>query len=206
MLYINIVGEVYMKNKLDRILLMIFIIPISLLIIDFLQSYFLRRSPIISKHIYYIEKNYWVDEGIFFDVYHCVYDGEKNDLKWKLKNSKYVCPIPKNLKLINFNFSVNVGEKEKKEKIFLFMIDDVKFYYDNSDFMVFITSNGRKYSLEQALLSKSISLQDILNKSSKINYDNKDFILYYYDNFGIKVYNGDKIHTVIFYDLSMDSL
>lgn len=81
-----------MKKSIKVILIIIGII-IGIILIDTLQARILKNSPFISWKEELSDDDSWVDRGIIIDTFYCTEEKDIVTVSWKLKGSKFTCPI-----------------------------------------------------------------------------------------------------------------
>ena len=82
------------KSKIKTIVIIICTI-LSLIIIDTFQAIIFKNSPLISWQDELSDADSHVDRGLLIDVYYCVKEQDIVTINWKLKGSKFDCPIDK---------------------------------------------------------------------------------------------------------------
>lgn len=92
-------------KKSIKIILSIFILIISVIILDTLQSLIFKNSPIISWKENLEDNDSLVDRGIIIDTYYCIKESDIISVSHKYKKNKFTCPID-NLKTINKTIDV----------------------------------------------------------------------------------------------------
>lgn len=93
-----------------------------------------------------------------------------------------------------YKFQVIV-EKENKEKTFMFKYDDHNYYtYNLSNVSVIIDKTNEKYTLEDALSEKAVTLDEILELCAK-DMDTVGYELYY--DAGQKKYDNDEYSITV---------
>lgn len=174
-----------MKKSL-KIILIVIIILISIILLDTLQARIFKNSPILSWEEEQPDGDSWVDRGILIDTYHCTKERDIQTIYWKLKGTKYTCPVENLSQLLVYDFSVVATTPSKHKKIFAFEKDGIKYYYGNTGFKVYITESSNRVELGDALTSNQVSLEKVLT-SSKIqtNWVNDPIVLYEYNQFNI---------------------
>ena len=80
-----------MKKGL-KITLIILGVLVGIIILDTLQARIFKTSPIISWKKQ-LDGDSYVERGILMDTYYCVKEKDIVTVSWKLKNSKFTCPI-----------------------------------------------------------------------------------------------------------------
>ncbi|MFA7051177.1 MAG: hypothetical protein WC189_03695 [Bacilli bacterium] len=73
--------------------LIIFIILLSIIMIDIVQAKVFSNSPILSKRYTLQDKDSYVDKGFLTDTYYCVKEKDIVTVKWYFKLNKFTCPI-----------------------------------------------------------------------------------------------------------------
>lgn len=82
-----------MRKKKRKIFLTAILIIITFIVLDSLQVIMFKNSPIIHVKEKLGDESY-VDKGIILNTYYCV-DDDTIDVTWKLKTSKFTCPLKK---------------------------------------------------------------------------------------------------------------
>lgn len=150
-------------KKCLKIILILIVILIGLILLDTLQAIIFNNSPVISKKEYYDYDN-WIAKGIILNSYHCIDENNNLTMKYKLKNTKYMCPI----KLNDFDLFVNVQGDTERKKIFVVNHNNTDYYFANTKFNVFLSQNGGDFDIKTALINEMVEFSDILEKSSSI--------------------------------------
>jgi len=189
-------------NNLKRKLLINIVMWVTILVVllDCLSVIFLQRPffAIRDKNMY---------KGLLLTTHVC--NGEKVNLfKWQ----KYECisasqddhnyeTIPEYSEPIvtNFDFSVNSDLTGPNLKKYIFMYDNIKYYYVHCFTIDIVVNKDKKKSFESAIKSNLISIEDVLEKRQQENfyYDGGSRI-YKYSNFYIMVCkNKDNSKSII---------
>ena len=178
-----------MKKNIKKVLTIILIIlgiAISVIIIDTLQARIFKHSPFISWEEGQSDEDSWVDRGLLMDTYYCTKERDIQTIYWKLKGTKFICPVDNLSQLLVYEFEVDVKEPSKHEKIFLFENDGIKYYYGNTNFKVYITESNNRVELKESLLSGDVTLEKVLTSSkSQTNWVGNPIVMYEYDQFKI---------------------
>lgn len=173
----------------------VIIVIVSLIIIDTMQAHFFEHSPLISWKELQNDQDSWVDRGIIIDTFYCVKEKDILKINWKLKFSKYECPIDdfdlQDFKNLNANdFGVTVHSSTTRDKIHIFNFENINYYYGNTkfrlDYDVPIKIDGRntfnRYTFQELVEKKVIKLNTFLNQAKdKKEYEEAtiySFILY----------------------------
>lgn len=177
-------------NKFVKIILLIITFLLGIIILDTLQARIFKRSPIISWQED-LSWDSWVDRGLLMDTYYCSESYDLMLVNWKIKGSKYTCPINES-KLYKYDFSVTVNSKTKYEKTFAFEHNGTNYYYGNTDFTLYLkrVNSNDKYNISTAIINELVDFNDILSqsKTSEI-YRDGGSKLYQYNQFNIIVCN-----------------
>lgn len=187
-----------MKRKL--LIKITILVIILVLLLDCFNIVFFQK-PLFSIR----DKNTY--KGILFTTYVC--NKKKVTLfKWKKYNCENYSHDDQNyepttsyheLIIDDFDFSINSDLNSHNSKKYIFMHDNVKYYYVDG-FTVDITTNeDQKISFEYAIKNNLITIQNVLNKREEENfyYDGGSRI-YKYSNFYImKCKNKDKSKSII---------
>lgn len=104
-------------KKCIKMGLIVAVILVGVVFLDTLHAKIFNNSPIISKKEYYDRDN-WIAKGILINTYHCVDENNTLMMEYKLKNTKYMCPI----KLNDFELSINVHSDTERKKYLLLII------------------------------------------------------------------------------------
>ena len=118
-------------KKLLKITLGVIAIIVGLILLDTLQARIFKNSPIISWEEGQPDGDSWVDRGLLMDTYYCTKERDITTVYWKLKGTKFTCPVDNLSQLLVYEFEVDEKETTKHEKIFLFEKDKLnkRFFY-----------------------------------------------------------------------------
>ena len=174
-----------MKSNIKKFLIVIGVI-IGIVLLDSIQARVFKHSPFISWEEGQPDGDSWVDRGLLIDTYHCTKEREIQTIYWKLKGTKFNCPVDNLSQLLVYDFAVVVTTPSKHKKIFAFEKDDIKYYYGNTDFKVYIDEPNNRVELGDAITSDLVTLDKVLT-SSKIqtNWVEAPIVLYEYHQFNI---------------------
>ena len=106
-------------KKYIKIFLITMGVVIVVVLVDTLQARIFKKSPIISWKEELEDNDSWVDKSLIIDTYYCTKEKDIVTIFWKLKGSKFTCPID--------NVSYNEISKEDEKLISLLkskMIED----------------------------------------------------------------------------------
>ncbi len=162
-------------KKCIKMVLIVVVILVGLVFLDTLCAKILNNSPIISKKEYYDYDN-WVTKGVLINTYHCIDQNNNLTMEYKLKNTKYMCPI----KLNDFELSINVHSDNERKKIFVGNYKDIDYYFGNTQFNVFLSQNGGKFDIKTALINEMVEFNDILEKSNSTEKSSVDDSMIYH--------------------------
>lgn len=88
---ISFFQKMYFKQRIFIIFLILIGTLIFSILIDSLNAYIFKKSPIISTHVV-LENAGYVDKGVLFNVYYCYHSNDVVFVSWKFKTSKFNCP------------------------------------------------------------------------------------------------------------------
>ncbi len=162
-------------KKCIKMVLIVVVILVGLVFLDTLCAKILNNSPIISKKEYYDYDNL-VTKGVLINTYHCIDQNNNLTMEYKLKNTKYMCPI----KLNDFELSINVHSDNERKKIFVGNYKDIDYYFGNTQFNVFLSQNGGKFDIKTALINEMVEFNDILEKSNSTEKSSVDDSMIYH--------------------------
>lgn len=153
-------------KKYLKIILVIFLILLSIIILDSLQAIVFNHSPLISYRKNDGEN--YIDKGIVFDTYYCIKEIDIVNVSIHLKNSKYTCPKNINTELENNNqlIDTNIVKDEDLVKIIDYIpniIIDLK-YATTDNFTGQIIYDNNEALLRYGTVKKLIKVQEELNK------------------------------------------
>lgn len=80
-------------NKNIKICLIVLLLIVGVILLDTLQARIFKHSPIISSKEELADSDSWVNRGIIMDTYYCTKESDIITVSWKIKGSKYTCPI-----------------------------------------------------------------------------------------------------------------
>lgn len=80
-------------KKIIKVFLIVIVISIVIIILDTLQARIFKNSPLISWKEELEDSDSWVDRGILIDTYYCTKEEDIITVSWKIKGTKYTCPI-----------------------------------------------------------------------------------------------------------------
>ena len=193
-----------MKKILKNIFIVVAII-IGLVLLDTLQARIFKHSPVISWEEGQPYGDSWVDRGLLMDTYYCTKERDITTVYWKLKGTKFTCPVDNLSQLLVYEFEVDEKETTKHEKIFLFEKDEIKYYYGNTNFKVYISESNNRMELKDGLTSNEVTLEKVLTSSkSQTNWVEEPTVVYDYDQFKIISCNdAENNKQIIIGDLKM---
>lgn len=192
-------------KKLLKITLGVIAIIVGLILLDTLQARIFKNSPIISWEEGQPDGDSWVDRGLLMDTYYCTKERDITTVYWKLKGTKFTCPVDNLSQLLVYEFEVDEKERTKHEKIFLFEKDEIKYYYGNTNFKVYISESNNRMELKDGLTSNEVTLEKVLTSSkSQTNWVEEPTVVYDYDQFKIISCNdAENNKQIIIGDLKM---
>lgn len=192
-------------KKLLKITLGVIAIIVGLILLDTLQARIFKNSPIISWEEGQPDGDSWVDRGLLMDTYYCTKERDITTVYWKLKGTKFTCPVDNLSQLLVYEFEVDEKETTKHEKIFLFEKDEIKYYYGNTNFKVYISESNNRMELKDGLTSNEVTLEKVLTSSkSQTNWVEEPTVVYDYDQFKIISCNdAENNKQIIIGDLKM---
>ena len=192
-------------KKLLKITLGVIAIIVGLILLDTLQARIFKNSPIISWEEGQPDGDSWVDRGLLMDTYYCTKERDITTVYWKLKGTKFTCPVDNLSQLLVYEFEVDEKETTKHEKIFLFEKDEIKYYYGNTNFKVYISESKNRMELKDGLTSNEVTLEKVLTSSkSQTNWVEEPTVVYDYDQFKIISCNdAENNKQIIIGDLKM---
>lgn len=166
-------------KKCIKVILIMIVILVGVVLLDTLQAVVFNNRPFISEKEYYDYDN-WIAKGILINTYHCLDENNTLMMEYKLKTTKYMCPI----KLNDFELSINVHGDTERKKIFVGNYKDVDYYFGNTQFNVFLSQNGGEFDIKTALINEMVELNDILDKSDSTESSSfDDSIIYHFPGY-----------------------
>ncbi len=166
-------------KKCIKMGLIVAVILVGVVFLDTLHAKIFNNSPIISKKEYYDRDN-WIAKGILINTYHCVDENNTLMMEYKLKNTKYMCPI----KLNDFELSINVHSDTERKKVFVVNYNAMDYYFANTQFNVFLSQNGGKFDIKTALINEMVEFNDILEKSDSVEKSSvDDSVIYHFPGY-----------------------
>lgn len=172
-------------RKGKRIIIVVILSIILLCVIDLL-SIFIFNKPLLAIQTDNNGSINRVYKGILYDTYDC--DGY---IKVKSKYAKYTCPSEKVSKLGNYDFNVVEDTNTSYQKIFAFSYNDIDYYYGNTNFALYLTEDSYRYTIEEAITSNKVDIEDILSKSTDtVMFDDGGSEIHRFYNFSIITCNN----------------
>lgn len=182
-----------MKKNILKTILIIIGITTGIILLDTLQARVFKHSPFISWEEGQLDGDSWVDRGILIDTYYCTKERDIQTIYWKLKGTKYTCPVDSLSQFLVYDFAVVVTTPSEHKKIFAFEKDDIKYYYGNTDFKVYIDEPNNRVELGDALTSDLVTLEKVLTSSkSQTNWVEEPIVMYEYHQFNILSCNDEE--------------
>lgn len=127
-------------------------------------------------------------KGVFYDTYMC---HEYTKPKIHLKGTKLTCtPKLSTYKIEDKNFIIEESNSLVNKKTFAFTYNDIDYYYENTEFKIYIEENSNRYDLKTALENNLIKFNNILEKSIEtITFRDGGSKLYHFEYFNVIVCN-----------------
>ena len=158
------------KNKVRTIVIIIVAIVVSLIIADTLLALALKRNPLLSWKVSYLDGDNYVYKGLLMDNFYCV-DGDTVTLEQKFKFSGFKCSNTKEEKPKSNKQVIDIKDTSKDKEGFkcssakeLFYEDDNYRYFlecTNSSYVIVTYYNDKTENIKSALENGKITIKDL---------------------------------------------